>query len=177
MQTAFISPTRNNNDLSTTFMSKRSSKKAPCLATTTTAPWLLQGQRGQQAEVPGRAWAPSIKIRTTLRARSRTTSERPQKRANCMGFRAQLNGLCVHYLSASDRIHEKKRSPLFFIILKKTSALFKKTTWCHMHMLRKNVVVYQFSYSKNDLVSHAHAGGKRGHIPVPPMFKKVNIPH
>ena len=79
--------------------------------------------------------AASIKIRTTLRARPRTTSARPQKRANCMGFRAQLNGLCVHYLSASDRIHEKKRSPLFFIILKKTSALFKKTTWCHMHML------------------------------------------
>jgi len=57
-----------------------------------------------QQHTPGET---SIKIWTTLRARPRMTSGRPQKRANCMGFWAQLNGLCVHHF------HEKKRSPLF----------------------------------------------------------------
>ena len=64
----------------------------------------------------GTEQALSIKIRMT----------QPQKRANWMGFRAQLNRLCVHNLSASDGIHEKKRPPPFLLYIKNKRFVQKK---------------------------------------------------
>jgi len=56
-----------------------------------------------------------------------------------MGFRAQLNGLCVHYLSASDRVHEEKRSPLFFIILSRVFAFPSWFTYLSLSELDKRI--------------------------------------